>query len=179
MQVIRAADWTDMPWRNGGGVTSELLAERQAGAILWRISSAIVDRDGTYSSFPGLNRISTVIEGAGTTLRDPESGAVVDIPPCTPTLLVGDIAWQGALTHGPIRHFNLIFDPQQVRASVEVLRFKDRALLPDESDAVFCVEGRCEIAGSQMKSHDMAVSPTGVIRGEATLLIIQIKRIQP
>lgn len=117
--LIRPANWTEMPWRNGGGTTSEIAAERQGDTIVWRISTALVERDGAYSPFPGCLRISTVIDGNGTMLRDEPSGKSLEIPPLSPTRFDGAIPWRGLLTDGPIRHLDLIYNPQRVRASVE------------------------------------------------------------
>jgi environmental stress-induced protein Ves len=42
-----------MPWKNGGGVTRELLAWPGGGDWQVRISVAEIEADGPFSSFPG------------------------------------------------------------------------------------------------------------------------------
>lgn len=176
MRLIRPADWTDMPWRNGGGTTSEIAAERQDGAIVWRISTATVERDGAYSAFPGCLRISTVIEGNGTALHDEASGLTVSIPPLTPTRFDGAVPWQGRLTAGPIRHLNLIYDPRRVQAAVDVHRIEDEARLAPGTGALFCVAGCCTIGDARLEQHEMLIRPPAgaTLRGPATLLRIAI-----
>jgi environmental stress-induced protein Ves len=61
------------PWRNGGGLTRELLAWPPAspGApAAWtvRVSVADIASDGPFSAFPGLRRGFAVLEGAGVVL---------------------------------------------------------------------------------------------------------------
>ena len=56
------------PWRNGGGSTRELLAWPGAADWQLRISVAEVERDGPFSSFPGIERWFAVLEGAGVEL---------------------------------------------------------------------------------------------------------------
>ena len=175
-RLIRPSDWTDMPWRNGGGVTSEIAAERNGDAIIWRISTAIVERDGAYSPFPGCVRISTVVDGNGAVLSDEASGETLDIPPLTPTRFDGAIPWRGRLIDGPIRHLNLIYDPQRVRASIDVHRVESDDRLAPVSDALFCVSDRCEVAGEGLERHDLMLRPpaAALLRGPATLLRIRI-----
>ena len=77
----RLQDACTQPWRNGGGVTRELLAwapERAAGTHRasnpqhsdWavRVSVADITQDGPFSAFPGIDRCFTVLQGPGVVL---------------------------------------------------------------------------------------------------------------
>jgi environmental stress-induced protein Ves len=66
--VVRAADVAAVPWKNGGGVTRDLLADAEGDAWRWRLSLADIDRDGPFSAYPGVERWFAVVEGAGVTL---------------------------------------------------------------------------------------------------------------
>lgn len=74
---VNFADCAPQPWRNGGGVTRELLlwplAQTHAATQDWslRVSVADVERDGPFSSLPGVKRWFAVLEGAGVTLALP------------------------------------------------------------------------------------------------------------
>lgn len=57
------------PWRNGAGVTRELLAWPSAAAWQVRVSVADIDRDGAFSAFPGVARWLCVLEGEGVALQ--------------------------------------------------------------------------------------------------------------
>ena len=67
MRVFRSADHAFSPWKNGGGTTAEI-AIGPPGATLdafdWRISMARVASDGPFSSFPGVDRTLSIIDGA-------------------------------------------------------------------------------------------------------------------
>ncbi len=180
IRVIGPEDWTSMPWRNGGGITSEIVAERRNGALLWRLSTAVVDADGPYSDFPGLTRISTVIAGKGTEIRDMPDGEWRPVAPLSPTLIEGSCRIQGRLTDGPIRYLNLFFDPTRLSAQVSICRLDGSAAWANERCMIFCVEGHCEMApspGAKVGRMDCAINlPTAAnLLGSATLVTITLR----
>ncbi len=66
--LVRLADAEAQPWRNGGGVTRELLAWPPVDDWAVRISVADVSRAGPFSSFPGVDRWFAVLSGDGVEL---------------------------------------------------------------------------------------------------------------
>jgi environmental stress-induced protein Ves len=105
--LVRTANVAGRPWKNGGGVTRELLAEPAGDDWRVRVSVADVDADGPFSSFPGVDRWFAVLDGAGVVL------CVDGVEHrCSP---VGDaIAFAGGATttcrlvDGPTRDLNLM-----------------------------------------------------------------------
>jgi len=65
---IALADTPPVPWKNGGGVTRELLAWPAGGDWKLRISVAEIASDGPFSSFPGVDRWFAVLAGGGVAL---------------------------------------------------------------------------------------------------------------
>lgn len=68
---LTRADYRRMPWRNGGGWTTEI-ARSPAGdddGFDWRVSIAEIGRDGAFSCFAGVDRSLVLLEGAGMALR--------------------------------------------------------------------------------------------------------------
>ncbi|GIQ81938.1 uncharacterised protein family HutD/Ves, partial [Kipferlia bialata] len=68
--VIRVCDQRVMPWKNGKGSTAEILVSPPGTSLAkmdftYRLSSAPVTEDGSFSHFPGFQRILLPIEGAG------------------------------------------------------------------------------------------------------------------
>lgn len=64
--IYLASDRHFSPWKNGGGETAEILCHPQGagfGDFNWRISTARVASSGPFSTFEGIDRILTVLEG--------------------------------------------------------------------------------------------------------------------
>ena len=66
--LVRTADVAAQPWRNGGGVTRELLARPAGDRWRVRVSVADVASDGPFSTFAGVERWFAVLDGAGVML---------------------------------------------------------------------------------------------------------------
>ena len=66
--ILGWADVPPQPWRNGGGVTRELLTWPPAADWQLRLSVAEVQRSGPFSAFPGVERWFAVLEGEGVEL---------------------------------------------------------------------------------------------------------------
>lgn len=64
-QLIELKDVAPSPWRNGGGLTRELLAWPNPRDWVWRVSVAEVARSGPFSRFEGVRRWFAVLAGAG------------------------------------------------------------------------------------------------------------------
>jgi environmental stress-induced protein Ves len=107
VRLIRLDDASTQPWRNGGGVTRELLAGPGTEDWRWRISVADIERDGPFSSFPGVRRWFVPIEGVGVEL-------VIDGQAHVARLGDEPLAFDGAapttcrLLGGPTRDLNLM-----------------------------------------------------------------------
>ncbi len=66
--VVRFEDVKPQPWKNGGGVTRELLAWPNVNDWVMRLSVADIERDGPFSAFPGIDRWFAVLSGNGVRL---------------------------------------------------------------------------------------------------------------
>jgi uncharacterized protein len=67
--IIRVDEVPAVPWRNGGGVTRELLAWPDARNWLLRVSVADIGASGPFSAFPGVDRWFAVLSGDGVRLE--------------------------------------------------------------------------------------------------------------
>ena len=122
--IVRLQDVMSQPWRNGGGVTRELLAwaapeglgheeaarqGREASASGWdlRVSVADITQDGPFSAFPGISRCFAVLEGAGVVLN--LSGQDQTLSPASEPLAFDGAEAPGCrLVSGPTRDLNLM-----------------------------------------------------------------------
>lgn len=124
MRVLRAAEYKSMPWKNGGGVTTEI-AVSPAGAGLddfdWRISMARVEGSGPFSQFAGIDRTLAVLEGEGMIL-DIASRPPTSITRATaPLSFPADVPTAAALIGGPITDLNVMTRRSRMTHSVERL----------------------------------------------------------
>jgi environmental stress-induced protein Ves len=110
-------------WKNGGGLTRELLTWRAAHSAgtqddpsHWdlRVSVADIERDGPFSSFPGIDRGFAVLQGAGVVLSmaSPEEAPTQDdltVGPAGEALRFGGELRVGCqLRDGPTRDLNFM-----------------------------------------------------------------------
>lgn len=60
-------------WRNGGGETREIISAPAVDGVgfAWRASIATIAQPGDFSTFSGVDRIITLLEGAGVSLIFP------------------------------------------------------------------------------------------------------------
>ena len=111
MRLVALAALPLQPWKNGGGVTSEL-AVSPAGATAetfrWRVSLARIDGDGPFSAFPGITRWITLIEGGGFTLDFADGGRLDVAAPFVPHKFDGGLAAHCRLKGGPSRDLNVM-----------------------------------------------------------------------
>jgi uncharacterized protein len=124
VRLIHPAQYASMPWKNGGGETSEIAAHPPGSTIetfAWRVSIAKVDRDGPFSRFSGIDRTIVLLDGAGMRLR----GSTCDATLRTlfePYAFDGDDALACTLVAGTIHDFNVMFRRGRASGSVSVVR---------------------------------------------------------
>ncbi|MCF1469426.1 HutD family protein [Agrobacterium vitis] len=79
MQILRREDYRRMPWKNGQGMTEEILIFPPGsglGDFDYRLSIAHVGADGPFSTFPGVDRSIALLEGDGMVLSLPDGQSV-------------------------------------------------------------------------------------------------------
>ena len=70
LQIVRKASFKATPWKNGGGITHEVLRVPESGdSFRWRVSVAHIDASGPFSEFAEYNRKMVLLQGAGVELR--------------------------------------------------------------------------------------------------------------
>jgi uncharacterized protein len=106
--LIKADEVAAQPWRNGGGLTRELL-RWPVGAADWqlRISLADVRSNGPFSIFPGIERWFSVIDGAGVRLSLADADHLLQ-PGHEPLRFSGELPVNCALVDGPTTDLNLM-----------------------------------------------------------------------
>ena len=111
MRLIRASACRAMPWKNGGGTTTEIAVHPQGSsldAFDWRISMAHVGGDGPFSSFPGIDRTLAVLRGDGIRLAFGDGETITLDRQAKPFAFAADRVVAGQLVAGPIDDLNVM-----------------------------------------------------------------------
>lgn len=119
MRVLRAADRRAAPWKNGGGLTRDIAAwpaEADVNAFEWRLSLAEITRDGPFSTFRGVDRNLTLIEGEGLALD--VDGETHSLGAGARVAFAGEAVTAARLVAGPVRDFNVMVRRDAWRARV-------------------------------------------------------------
>ncbi|MER9357108.1 HutD family protein [Mesorhizobium sp. M0514] len=126
MRILRAADYRVMPWKNGGGTTTEIAVSPDGAGLDdfdWRVSMARVEGSGPFSGFAGVDRTLAVLEGEGIVLdiagRPPAEVTAASAPLSFPA----DVPTTAALISGPITDLNVMTRRARATHTVERLVF--------------------------------------------------------
>jgi environmental stress-induced protein Ves len=183
MRLLRAAERAAVPWKNGGGVTSEVAAFPEGAGFDgfdWRISIADVAAGGPFSRFPGIDRVLTVIEGRGMHLTV-EGMAEIDLNDrSNPFAFSGDAGCDATLLYGPIRDLNVM-----TRRGVCIATVR-RILAPEEIQCrepatILVALDTVSLGAEILAPYDAAIGSPGEIfklggaRAQAVLATIALK----
>jgi uncharacterized protein len=164
--VLSPTDYRPMPWKNGGGTTTEIAAYPAGSgfaSFVWRVSLAEVRQDGPFSPFAGVDRTLVLLAGAG--MRLTGDGAPLELrTPFEPVVLSGDAALNCSLVAGPVRDFNLMVRRHAARGNVVVCREGGAGIDPADTYICYAAVGssECLVAGhppiSLAEAHTLLVT---------------------
>jgi len=124
MRILRAAGYRVMPWKNGGGTTTEISVSPDGAGLDdfdWRVSMARVEAGGPFSSFAGIDRTLCVLEGQGIVL-DIAGGAPAELTAASaPFSFPADVPTGALLISGPITDLNVMTRRGRMAHTVERL----------------------------------------------------------
>lgn len=167
MKILRQDDYKVMPWKNGGGITTEI-AVFPTGAGLgtaqfhWRVSIADVASDGPFSKFPDYDRHIMLLEGKGMRLAIEESDDIDLSVPYRPRSFSGDWTVSGHLAGGPVRDFNLMVARQHGRGSLTCQALSTPLPLAGDGTTrlIHCIGGELSLGG-----HIVGTGETAILAG--------------
>jgi environmental stress-induced protein Ves len=191
MRLLRAADHRAMPWKNGGGTTSEIAVSPDGAGLDdfdWRVSMAQVDGQGPFSLFPGVDRTLLVLDGPGFRLDIEGRRPVFVMQNSEPLTFPADVATFGWLRGGPVLDLNVMVRRGTYDHSVRRLGLEEPHRLKMLADAtlLFCdfghavvtqAERQVELAERDCLLLDRSTTPLNLIpQPEADLIIIELTR---
>lgn len=166
-----------VPWRNGGGVTRELLRHPADGDLFdWRVSVAQVDVDGPFSSFPGYDRVLVLLTGAGIDLHTPDRTVPLR-PPFGTHRFPGEQPIDATLPDGATTDFNLMWRRDLFDADVSVEAIDGaRALGGDHFLLCYVAAGAVRIGGDELTVGDLAhVQGVQRLEGNGTVVVCSLR----
>jgi environmental stress-induced protein Ves len=121
--VVRVADVAPVTWRNGGGMTRELLAWPDPQGWLLRVSVADIQASGPFSDFPDVDRWFAVLEGGAVRLHTAGTEAK-ELSALDPDLhfFPGDVATSCAALGDATRDLNLMARRSYIRLRQQPLQ---------------------------------------------------------
>ncbi len=163
MRIIRAADCRTMPWKNGGGTTTEIAVAPESASLDdfdWRISMAHVGQDGPFSSFPGIDRTLSVLTGSGITLAFGDGEHIRLGRSSAPYPFAADRAVDGMLVDGPIDDLNVMSRRGRWRHRVERLSNAGSLTASEGLLVLVARKGDWLVNGAALPAGDSAILET-------------------
>jgi hypothetical protein len=129
LTLLEPAHYRRVPWKNGGGISEEISAEGDGwDGVLWSVSRTGFAGVAPFSDLAGIDRIITVVEGFGLTLRARDGGADIDVSaPLLPVAFDGGRAVDGVCAAGPVRVVNVMGRRGRAAIAAQVLRAGEAA----------------------------------------------------
>ena len=182
--IVRFADLPVVPWRNGGGVTREVVASGGSGLadFDWRISIADVDAPGAFSALPGVERVITVVEGERMDLMVDGVEHVLSL--YEPFTFDGASRTSCSLPAGPTRDLNVMTRMDRLSAAVAIRDLSStRPMAVAGSQVLVLLTGSAVVAGAdgtRATLHPLdAVCPSGshvrLVIGSGRVAVVRIE----
>ena len=169
--LLKSEDYTRSPWKNGGGIFTDIADAHRAGSpakdwdsLLWRFASTPIVAPGPFSYMPGIDRLQMVVAGRGLVLKAP--GQEFDErEPFTTVRFTGELEIVTELEAGPVEVVNLM--ARRGAAEIELLALREPGDRPLSAGPhlVYAVSGNCSI---RLNSEDLVIPDGSTLKVELT-----------
>jgi len=160
MVILRESSFLAVPWKNGGGVTREILrVPPEPTAFDWRLSLASIDTPGPFSSFEGYHRRLVLLRGPGVELDFGQHGRTKLTLPGQ--MVSFDGAWETSCTllDGPSTDLNLIVAKERTRSAGRTLQLVGAELVQTADwpeTLVCCISGAIRLTNTAGQVSDLS-----------------------
>jgi environmental stress-induced protein Ves len=149
MILLREAEYITVPWKNGGGLTREILkVPAEATAFDWRLSLATIEQPGPFSTFEDYDRTLVLVRGAGVELDFGAYGRAVLRTPGQLAAFDGSWATSCTLLDGPSSDLNLIVSKTRAEVRARLVRVATPEIIHTagwEETLICCITGAAQI----------------------------------
>ncbi|MDA9489074.1 HutD/Ves family protein [Bradyrhizobium sp. CCBAU 11361] len=169
--LLKSEDYTRSPWKNGGGIFTDIADAHRAGSpakdwdsLLWRLASTPIVAPGPFSYMPGIDRLQMVVAGRGLVLKAP--GQEFDErEPFTTVRFTGELEIVTELEAGPVEVVNLMARRGAAEIALVALREPGDRPLSAGTHLVYAVSGNCSI---RLNSEDFVIPDGSTLKVELT-----------
>ena len=173
MTLRRACDLVATPWRNGRGITRDVVTIcAQDGGLLWQASLAELTEDCDFSNYAGFDRVFTPVTGRLIALSH-DGGPFVPCPLLTPHGFDGGARTQCRLGGQSGQAFNVITDPVWHRADVQVLRLAAGMRVP-HGEVLHCCSGRLDTGEGSAGPGDSLLDAEASAAEPSIVILVRI-----
>jgi environmental stress-induced protein Ves len=154
MRKWTAKDYRTMPWKNGGGSTTELAIFPEGAGMdhfVWRLSTATVAQDGPFSHFAQIDRSLAILTGAGLVLKT-DTGSVAEqmislTQESLPHRFAGEDNIFAELIDGTVVDLNLMTRRDVCQHYMQRLSAGQHLIHAEDAQQVlvFCEKGRAQL----------------------------------
>jgi len=169
--LLRSEDYTRSPWKNGGGIFTDIAGAwrrdapvRDWNSLLWRFAATPIVAPGPFSHMPGIDRLQMVVAGRGLVLKSP-TREFDEREPFTTVRFTGEMEIVTALEAGPVEVVNLMARRGAAEIELLALREPGERPLPAGTHLVYAVSGDCSI---RLKSEEFVISDGCTLKVELT-----------
>ena len=152
MIILRESSFVTLPWKNGGGLTREILRIPAEPTVFdWRLSLATINSPGPFSDFEGFERTLVLVRGTGVELDfGPHGRARLQ---AAGQLVTFDGAWPVSCTllDGPSSDLNLIVSRDRMESASQSLQLSETEHVQTagwEDTLVCCISGSVQLTNS-------------------------------
>ncbi|RXG86986.1 HutD/Ves family protein [Bradyrhizobium vignae] len=167
--LLRPENYTRSPWKNGGGIFTDIADAHRADArekswdsLHWRFASTPIVAPGPFSHMPGIDRLQMVVDGRGLVLK--ALGQEFDErEPFTTVRFTGELEIVTELEAGPVEVVNLM--ARRGAAEIDLIALKepgDRRLAAG-THLVYAPRGECRIS---LDNENIAIPHNGTLKVE-------------
>ncbi|MVT53023.1 hypothetical protein GPL17_21360 [Bradyrhizobium yuanmingense] len=168
--LLNPENYTRSPWKNGGGVFTDIADAHRADAprkdwdsLLWRFASTPILAPGPFSHMPGIDRLQMVVDGGGLVLKSPTQ-EFDEREPFTTVRFTGELEIVTELEASPVEVVNLM--ARRGAAEIDLLALKqpgDHRHLAAGTHLVYAPRGECRI---RLDNEEFAIPRTGTLKLE-------------
>ncbi|MFZ6847211.1 HutD family protein [Undibacterium sp. RuRC25W] len=152
-------DYHTMPWKNGGGSTTELAifpVDAHLENFVWRLSTAAVNADGPFSHFSQIDRTLAILSGEGLILHTDDGAqapqANVSLTrSVAPYRFAGELPINAELIADPVLDLNMMTRRDVCQHHMQRLSAGDHFVSAGDSQQVllYCAQGSATLSSGE------------------------------